>query len=192
MRVGAGKLARARTLRFRRRGTKTVRLKLTARGRRTLGHVCLQPWPNDYFTVADASTPTGRRLDLQRSAMPRNIAGTPVEPVDYDRSDGFSPGSPIHTKIPGLDNQAACDRTGLVPETDMARSFDPGQPAVVIDAETGERQLIGPSSTPAPPRTPTATCSSARAGTSPRATATSSPCATSSGPTARRASRRAP
>ena len=28
--------------------------------------VCLQPWPNDYFTVADSSTPTGRRLDLQR------------------------------------------------------------------------------------------------------------------------------
>jgi hypothetical protein len=29
-----------------------------------------------------------------------------------------------------------------VPETDTARSFDPGQPAVVIDADSGERQLI--------------------------------------------------
>ena len=28
--------------------------------------VCLQPWPNDYFTRADPTTATGRRLDLQR------------------------------------------------------------------------------------------------------------------------------
>ena len=26
--------------------------------------VCLQPWPNDFFTRPDASTPTGKRLDL--------------------------------------------------------------------------------------------------------------------------------
>ena len=58
--------------------------------------------------------------------MPKNVAGKPIEPADYNRNDGFSPGSPIHTKIPGLDNQAAFDRTGLVPETDMARSFDAG------------------------------------------------------------------
>jgi hypothetical protein len=74
--------------------------------------------------------------------MPRNALGKPIEAADYNRNDGFSPGSAIHTKIPGLDNQAAFDRTGLVPETDMARSFDAAQPAVVIDAETGERQLI--------------------------------------------------
>ncbi len=74
--------------------------------------------------------------------MPRNVAGKPIEPGDYNRNDGFGPGSPIHTKIPGLDNQAAFDRTGLVPETDMQRSFDAGQPAVVIDAASGARQLI--------------------------------------------------
>jgi hypothetical protein len=205
VRVSAGTLAKARTLRFKQRGRKTVRLKLTARGRKvlrgcgarrrvtvkagkrktrrlvrrracsspadgpqtrypSLGNdavfiqapgfdtppgcdfldpaLCLQPWPNDYFTVADASTPTGRRLNLTTDAMPKNVAGKPIEPGDYNRNDGFSPGSPIHTKIPGLDNQAAFKRTGLVPETDMARAFDPAQPAVVIDADTGERQLI--------------------------------------------------
>ena len=36
VRVSAGRLARARTVRFKRRGAKTVRLKLTARGKRTL------------------------------------------------------------------------------------------------------------------------------------------------------------
>ncbi len=201
VRVRAGTLAHGRTLRFKRRGHKTVRLKLTARGRKTLrgcgarrrvtvragkkklsrlvrrkrcaasppssppagGNpvrvepagfdtpagcdffdpaVCLQPWPNDDFTVADKGTATGRRLHLLATAMPKNVAGKAIEPGDYNRNDGFSPGSPIHTKIPGLDNPAAFNRTGLVPETDMARSFDPGQPAVMIDADSGERQLI--------------------------------------------------
>ena len=104
--------------------------------------VCLQPWPNDFFTRPDASTPTGKRLSLPLLGMPRNAAGVPIRPDEYDRNDGFSPGSPIHTYVPGLDNQAAFERTGLVPITDMARAFDADQPAVVIDADSGERQLI--------------------------------------------------
>src|SRR6186713_2087369 len=100
--------------------------------------VCLQPWPNDFFTRPDASTPTGKRLALPLTDMPRNAAGVPIRPDEYNRNDGFSPGSPIHTYVPGLD----FERTGLVPITDMARAFDPDQPAVVIDADSGERQLI--------------------------------------------------
>src|SRR6188508_1427625 len=79
--------------------------------------VCLQPWPNDFFTRPDASTPTGKRLNLQITAMPRNAGGVPIRPDEYNRNDGFSPGSPIHTFVPGLD----FERTGLVPITDMAR-----------------------------------------------------------------------
>ena len=63
--------------------------------------VCLQPWPNDFFTRPDASTPTGKRLNLQLTAMPRNAAGVPIRPDEYNRNDGFSPGSPIHTFVPG-------------------------------------------------------------------------------------------
>src|SRR5688500_19962560 len=65
--------------------------------------VCLQPWPNDFFTRPDASTPTGKRLDLQLLAMPRNAAAVPIRPDEYNRNDGFSPGSPIHTFVTGLD-----------------------------------------------------------------------------------------
>src|SRR5829696_120785 len=104
--------------------------------------VCLQPWPNDFFTRPDASTPTGKRLALPLLGMPRNAGQVPIRPDEYNRNDGFSPGSPIHTKVPGLDDQAAFEATGLVPITDMARAFDADQPAVVIDADTGERQLI--------------------------------------------------
>jgi hypothetical protein len=104
--------------------------------------VCLQPWPNDYFTVADATTDTGRRLNLDILAMPRNIANKPIDPTDWNRNDGFSPGQKIVTKVPGLDSQAAFDATGAVPITDMAQYLDPDQPVVVINAATKERHLI--------------------------------------------------
>ncbi len=104
--------------------------------------VCLQPWPNDYFTKADSSTSTGRRLDLQLTSMPANSLGKPIEPTDMNRADGFSPGNPIVVHVPGLDNAAAFHRTGAVPITDMARYADLDQPVVVIDAATGERHPV--------------------------------------------------
>ena len=46
------------------------------------------------------------------------------------------------TRVPGLDTPAAFRRTGAVPITDMARSFDRRQPVVVINTRTHKRQLI--------------------------------------------------
>ena len=104
--------------------------------------VCLQPWPNDYFTVADGTTPTGRRLNLNPNSTPANTSGVHVDPTDINRADGFSPGNLITVKIPGLDTQAAFNNTGLVPVTDPARYSDANQPVAVIDAATGQRQPI--------------------------------------------------
>jgi hypothetical protein len=104
--------------------------------------VCLQPWPNEYFTVPDASTPTGRRLNLDTLSMPRNRAGKPIDPTDMNRADGFSPGNPIITRVPGLDGAEAFRRTRAVPITDMARYADRDQPIVVIDAATGQRHPV--------------------------------------------------
>ncbi|HWH45557.1 MAG TPA: hypothetical protein VNT32_12575, partial [Thermoleophilaceae bacterium] len=86
---------------------------------------CMMPFPNDYFTVRDNSTPTGRRLALPLAGMPRNVAGKPVDPSDINRADGFSPGSMIFTRVPGLDSQAAFQQTGSVPITDVAQSYAP-------------------------------------------------------------------
>src|SRR4051794_14745181 len=72
---------------------------------------CLLPFPNDYFTRADPASPTGRRLNLALTAMPRNIAGKPIDPTDWNRSDGFSPGSEIVVKVPGMDNARAFAQT---------------------------------------------------------------------------------
>ena len=104
--------------------------------------LCMYPFPNDHFTRADPTTPTGRRLALPAAGAPVNRLGLPMDLSDQNRADGFSPGNLIVTRVPGLDSQAAFERTGLVPETDIARAFAPAQPAVVIDAVTGERQPI--------------------------------------------------
>ncbi len=104
--------------------------------------LCLYPFPNDHFTAADTQTETGRRLNLNLQSMPQNRAEKPIDPTDQNRADGFSPGNMIITRVPGLESQAAFDETGAVPITDMARTYDADQPVVVINARTGQRQLI--------------------------------------------------
>jgi hypothetical protein len=105
------------------------------------GH-CLLPFPNDYFTKKDARTPTGKRLALPRSAMPANKDGVRIDPRDWNRADGFSPGQQITVRIPGLDNRRAFERSGIVPIADIEQSLAKRQPVVLIDARTGKRQLI--------------------------------------------------
>jgi hypothetical protein len=104
--------------------------------------VCLQPFPNDYFTVADPTTDTGRRLHLNLLSMPPNKLGKPIDPTEQNLNDGFSPGNSIIVKVPGLDSPQAFQNTGAVPVTDMARYADDDQPVVVINADTGQRQPI--------------------------------------------------
>jgi hypothetical protein len=92
---------------------------------------CLLPWPNDHFRKDG-------RLALRTSMMPRNADGRPVRASDYNRSDGFSPGQIVVTRVPRLDLR----RSRAVPVTNMARAFARNAPIVVIEAETGRRQLI--------------------------------------------------
>jgi hypothetical protein len=104
--------------------------------------VCLYPWPNDWFTKRDRATPTNRRLDLRRSSMPRNKAGRPIDPADMNRADGFSPGSMLLTKVPGLDTPAAARRSKLPPIGNMRKSLARRSPVVVINARTGRRHPV--------------------------------------------------
>ena len=104
--------------------------------------VCLLPWPNDHFTKRDRSTPTGKRLNLARASMPRNKAGKPLDPTDTNRADGFSPGSALLTKVPGLDTPRAARRSGLPPIGDLSKSLARRSPVVVINARTGKRHPV--------------------------------------------------
>ena len=96
---------------------------------------CLLPFPNDFFTVEDATTGTGRRVSFHPLAMPRNVAGKPIDPAEWNRQDGFSPGTPVLAMVPGLD----AAKTGLPPITDLARSLAADSPVVIVNAETGAR-----------------------------------------------------
>jgi hypothetical protein len=104
--------------------------------------IAMLPFPNDEFTVADPSTDTGRRLNFEAATMPRNSSGVPIDHTDFNHADGFSPGSSVIVHIPQVTTQAAFNQTGFVPITDEHRYADPNQAAVVINADTGERQPI--------------------------------------------------
>ena len=45
---------------------------------------CLYPWPNDHFTRADPTSPTGKRLALRDEWMPKNRFGKPVSSAPYN------------------------------------------------------------------------------------------------------------
>ena len=102
----------------------------------------LLPWPSDAYTERDRSTDTGRRLDLPRSLMPANKDGVRIDPTDMNRADGFSPGSMIIVRIPGLDNEAALKRSRLPGLDDLAASLDKRSPVVVFNARTGKRHPV--------------------------------------------------
>jgi len=104
--------------------------------------LCLLPFPDDYYTVSDPDTLTGRRINLKTAAMPANIDGKHVDARPYNLNDGFSQGQPIVLKVPGLNTPAAMDRTGAAPINHMGRYRDPGQPIVLLDADTGKRVPI--------------------------------------------------
>ena len=96
---------------------------------------CLLPWPNDRFTKGDLSADGGRRVDLPVDGMPANADGTPIDPTEWNRNDGFAPASALVTVIPDLDVEAS----GLPPVTDIGASLADDSPLVLVDADTGER-----------------------------------------------------
>ncbi|MBA2280448.1 MAG: hypothetical protein H0W25_04310 [Acidimicrobiia bacterium] len=99
---------------------------------------CLLPFPNDLFTVPDRGTDTGRRVDLDLLAMPRNVAGLPIRPDEWNRNDGFSPGTPILARVPGLDLHATWS-SPLDHVQDLSWYLRPDAPIVLLDADTGRR-----------------------------------------------------
>jgi hypothetical protein len=102
----------------------------------------LLPWPSDAYTKRDKTTDTGRRLDLPRSLMPANKDGVRIDPTDMNRADGFSPGSMIIVRIPGLDNEQALKRSRLPGLADLSASLRKRSPVVVFNARTKKRHPV--------------------------------------------------
>jgi hypothetical protein len=104
--------------------------------------LCLLPFPNDYYTVKDRTTRTGRRLNLHIEAMPANVSGVHIDPAPYNLNDGFSPGQPIVLRVPGIDSVEDLRATRTVPINHIGEFKRRRQPIVLIDAKTGKRQPI--------------------------------------------------
>jgi hypothetical protein len=104
--------------------------------------VCMMPFPNDYYTRPDPTSPTGRRIDFKTSAMPANALGQHINAAPYNASDGFSQGAGIVLKVPGIDTVADVRANGAVPIEEIDRYRKGDAPVVVIDAATGERWPI--------------------------------------------------
>lgn len=124
---------------------------------------CLLPFPSDYFTESDAGMDSGRRVNFPPLGMPRNgvelpdgsvEVGLPMDPTEWNRNDGFSPGTPILTRVPGLDLHRTWG-TQDRPHAGTPNSLDyfdhrdhiadialyqrPDAPIVLLNAATGER-----------------------------------------------------
>jgi hypothetical protein len=93
---------------------------------------CAFPYPNDYYTVADASTVTGLRLALPAEIMPPTSGGQRSTPGAFNEMDGFSPGIAAMTHLPGA------TVTGLATPDTIGDSLLADSPTVILNAETGE------------------------------------------------------
>ena len=103
---------------------------------------CMMPFPNDFHTRKDSSSPTGKRIDFDDRAMPKNNSVQTIQPADYSYSDGFSHGQAIVLKVPGLDSTEALEENDFVGLDRLSRYSEASQRAVVIDAKTGKRWPI--------------------------------------------------
>jgi hypothetical protein len=98
------------------------------------GQGCLLPWPSSAYEVEDATTVTGRRLQIPIESMPRNLDDTPIDPVWMNRWDGFSPTGPMLAAFPtGVSN--ANLPSWKTPDQSLAAD----SPIVLLNMDTGER-----------------------------------------------------
>lgn len=104
--------------------------------------LCMLPFPDNYYTVPDPTSATGLRVDFQTAGMPANRLGEHIEAGPYNESDGFSPGSTILVKIPGIRTRDDVGAMGAVQIGDLAAYKRANAPVVVLDAQTGQRWPI--------------------------------------------------
>lgn len=97
---------------------------------------CALPWPSDYFLVDDPSTPTGHRVAVRETTLPRaTVRGrsTHIDPTPINTRDGWSVNASMLAYLPGA------TATGLPSPATIGLSLEDGSPTVLLNAETGER-----------------------------------------------------
>src|SRR3954452_2993388 len=104
---------------------------------------CLLPFPSNVaHTKKDKTAATGRRVAFTRAELPANAQGVHIDPTEFNRNDGFSPGQAIVVHVRSLKTQSAFKRSKIVPSTDLARYRDRRQPLLLLDERTGTRAIV--------------------------------------------------
>ncbi|MGN6693308.1 MAG: DUF4214 domain-containing protein, partial [Aquihabitans sp.] len=96
---------------------------------------CLFPFPNSRQTVSDSTTVTGERVSFKPEWLPANNKGKHIDPTEWNRNDGFSPGQAIVLRVPGID----LEQTGLAGIDDIGASLDEDAPVIIWDETAQER-----------------------------------------------------
>ena len=97
--------------------------------------LCMLPFPNDFYTVGDRTTSTGRRVSIPLGAFPPTTSGEAFDPSPWNHNDGFSPGSTILVHVPDLVLAAS----GVATIGNMGTSLSQSSPIVLVDTRTGAR-----------------------------------------------------
>lgn len=95
---------------------------------------CLLPFPSDHLTSEDPTSPTGRRVALPTGQL-ASVSGVTLDPTEWNRNDGFSPGTPILAVVPNVDPVAS----KLPVIGDIAASMEAGSGSVLWDLDVGAR-----------------------------------------------------
>ncbi len=95
---------------------------------------CMAPWPSSVFEVADATTPTGRRLAIPDGTLLTNANGATIDPAGWNRADGWSAAAAIVAIFPG-----GVDPSTLHDQTRFEQSLGADATTVLYDMTDGVR-----------------------------------------------------
>jgi len=96
---------------------------------------CLLPFPSNHFTKFSGRTDTNLLVEFPLASMPANSSGVKIDPTEWNRNDGFSPGAALLAHFPGVDVvQSRMPTIGT-----MSAYSDADSGVVVVDTATGER-----------------------------------------------------
>lgn len=98
------------------------------------GAECMTPWPASIYATDDATSATGRALDIPEGALISNNIEQKVDPALYNGRNGFSPAAPM---LIAFDSGMSPD--GLVGSDNIPASITDASPTVLLDMQTGER-----------------------------------------------------
>ena len=97
------------------------------------GSSCVTPWPSAIYEIEDATTATGRRLDIPAGALPTNVDEIAIDAALYNRLDGFSSAAPMIAAF-----ATGVDGSNLVHWPNLDASTTAASPTVIVDLSTGE------------------------------------------------------